>query len=245
MFFCSDQHFGFPNEIQSKVRELIFIDFLDSIKNRTQVVFLLGDLFDFWHEYKHVIPKGYIRLLGKLAELSDLGIQFYFFTGNHDLWINDYFEKELGFIVLRERTEFIIDNKLFLIGHGDGLGPSDFCYKRIKKIFNHPLSQFFFRWFHPDLGIPLGKYFSIKNKYISKNKKCKNEENDRLIQYVKFKLKKKNYDYFIFGHQHLPVKISILESIYFNLGDWIRYFTYLEYCNQKLKLKKWKIVNIT
>lgn len=162
IFFCSDHHFGRVNNTESKIRELIFINFLDSIKNDTQTIFLLGDLFDFWSEYQYVIPKGYIRIFGKLAELSDLGIQFYFFTGNHDLWMGDYLEKELGFVILRETTDFKIDNKLFLIGHGDGLGPSDFLYKKMKKLFIHPISRFLFRWLHPDIGIKIGHFFFKK-----------------------------------------------------------------------------------
>lgn len=246
IFFCSDQHFGAPDKIQSKKREWMFINFLDSIKNHTQIIFLLGDLFDFWPEYQYVIPKGYIRVLGKLAELSDLGIQFYFFVGNHDLWMNDYLKKELGFSVLRKRDEFIINDKLFLIGHGDGLGPLDFRYKRMKKVFIHPLSRFLFRWIHPDFGIPIGNYLLRKNKlaFGERNTKFMGEENEWLIQYVKYKLKQKHYDYFIFGHRHLPLEISISNSIYFNLGDWIHHFTYLEYFNQKPKLKKWEVASI-
>ena len=167
IYIASDQHFGIPNHQDSLLREKKFVQWLDIVKKDAGAIFLLGDLFDFWFEYKKVVPKGFVRVLGKLAEIRDSGIPIYFFVGNHDLWMNDYFEKELDIPVYRKPKEFLVNNKSFLIGHGDGLGPGDRGYKRMKKVFTNPFSKWLYRWLHPDLGIRLGEYLSTKNKLIS------------------------------------------------------------------------------
>ena len=167
IYFASDQHLGAPTPEASLPREKKFVAWLDAIKEDAGTVFLLGDLFDFWFEYKTVVPKGFVRVLGKLAELKDAGIDIYFFVGNHDLWMRDYFQKELNIPVFHEPQEFDINGKLFLIGHGDGLGPGDYGYKRMKKVFTFPFFKWLFRWLHPDIGVKLGHYFSVKNKLIS------------------------------------------------------------------------------
>lgn len=241
VYFASDQHFGAPNEKDSKIREKKFINFLDSIKGDCQVLFLLGDLFDFWHEYKTVVPKGFVRILGKLAELSDMGIVLYFFTGNHDLWMRDYLQKELSIILYTNEQEFDINHKKFFIAHGDGLGPGDQSYKTMKKIFTNPLARWLFQWLHPDIGVTLGNYFSRKNKLISGEEDIKflGEDNEWLIVFSKEKLKDKKIDYFIYGHRHLPMDLPIGEqkqSHYVNLGDWISYFTYAVFDGESLKL---------
>jgi len=133
IYFASDQHLGAPTSKDSFVREKRFLYWLDTVKKDAEAIFLLGDLFDFWFEYKSVVPKGFVRILGKLAEIKDSGIPVYFFVGNHDLWMTDYFEKELNIPVYHKPQEFLIDNKKFFIGHGDGLGPNDNGYKRMKK----------------------------------------------------------------------------------------------------------------
>ena len=167
IYFASDQHFGIPDAASSKLREKKFISWLDEVKTDAKAIFLLGDLFDFWFEYKTVVPRGFIRVLGKIAELKDSGIPMYFFVGNHDLWMIDYFETELGIPVYHHPKEFVFGEKTFLIGHGDGLGPGDKGYKRMKKVFSHPLSKWFYRWLHPDIGVKLAQYLSTKNKLIS------------------------------------------------------------------------------
>ena len=153
VYFASDQHFGMPSFHESKIREEKFVRWLDQIKSDAQVLFLMGDLFDFWHEWDFVIPKGYVRVLGKIAELKDLGIDIYFFVGNHDLWMKGYFEEELGIPVFFEKQYFEINGKQFLLAHGDGLGPGDKGYKRMKKLFTNPLAQWFFKWLHPDIAM--------------------------------------------------------------------------------------------
>ena len=240
IYFASDQHLGAPTPQASLPREKKFVAWLNVIKEDAGAVFLLGDLFDFWFEYKTVVPKGFVRVLGKLAELKDAGIAIYFFVGNHDLWMRDYFQKELDIPVFHQPQEFDINGKLFLIGHGDGLGPEDHGYKRMKKVFTFPFFKWLFRWLHPDIGVKLGHYFSVKNKLISgvEDAQFLGEENEWLAQYCKRKLTEKHYDFFVFGHRHLPLEIELNStSKYINLGDWIQYFTYGEFM-KTFKLKE-------
>ena len=240
IYFASDQHLGAPTPQSSLPREKKFVAWLNVIKEDAGAVFLLGDLFDFWFEYKTVVPKGFVRVLGKLAELKDAGIAIYFFVGNHDLWMRDYFQKELNIPVFHQPQEFDINGKLFLIGHGDGLGPEDHGYKRMKKVFTFPFFKWLFRWLHPDIGVRLGHYFSVKNKLISGDEDAQflGEENEWLALYCKRKLTEKHYDFFIFGHRHLPLEIELNStSKYINLGDWIQYFTYGEFM-KTFKLKE-------
>lgn len=229
IYFSSDNHLGAPTHDQSLPREKIFVKWLDTVKKDAAAIFLLGDLFDFWFEYKTVVPKGFVRTLGKLAEISDSGIPIYFFVGNHDLWMDDYFEKELNIPVYYKPMEFTFNEKVFLIGHGDGKGPGDKGYKRMKKVFVNPFSKWLFRWLHPDLGVRLAQYLSVKNKLISgeEDKAFLGEEKEWLVLYAKRKLESKAYNYFIFGHRHLPMTIPVGDqATYINLGDWIHHYTY-------------------
>lgn len=240
VYFSSDNHLGAPDRQASKKREQKFIQWLDEVKGDAAAIFLLGDLFDFWFEYKHVVPKGFVRVFGKLAEISDSGTPIYFFVGNHDLWMNGYFEEELNIPVYHKPKEFTFNDKIFLIGHGDGLGPGDKGYKRMKKVFTNPFSKWLYRWLHPDLGVPLAQHLSVKNKIISGEEDAKflGEENEWLAQYAKRKLESKHYDYFIFGHRHLPMEIGLTEkSTYFNLGDWISHYTYGVFDGETFELK--------
>jgi UDP-2,3-diacylglucosamine hydrolase len=240
IYFASDQHFGAPTKAKSKEREKHFIAWLDLIKKDASMLFLLGDLFDFWFEYKKVVPKGFIRVLGKLSELSDSGIPIHFFVGNHDLWMRDYFENELGIKVYHKPEEFEFSEKTFLIGHGDGLGPGDKGYKRMKKLFTNRLAKWCYRWLHPDLGVALAQHLSLKNKLISGDEDIQflGEENEWLVQYCNRKLEHKYFDYFIFGHRHLPLDIPLNDkSRYINTGDWISHFTFAEFDGKELQLK--------
>ncbi|MDO4224956.1 MAG: UDP-2,3-diacylglucosamine diphosphatase [Bergeyella zoohelcum] len=241
VYFASDQHFGVPTPQKSKEREQRFIHWLDEIKNDAQVLFLMGDLFDFWHEWKYVIPKGYVRVLGKLAELKDSGVEVYFFVGNHDLWMTDYFETELGIPVFYEKQWAEIGGKKFLLAHGDGLGPGDKGYKRMKKIFTNPLAQWLFRnLLHPDWAMKVALYLSQKNKMISgeEDKAFLGEDKEFLIVYSKEKLKTNRVDYFVYGHRHLPMVLDLGQSSqYVNLGDWISYFTYAVFDGETMALQ--------
>lgn len=243
IYFASDNHLGAPTPEASLPREKKFVRWLDQVKEDAAVIFLLGDLFDFWFEYKTVVPKGFVRVLGKLAEISDSGIPIHFFVGNHDLWMKTYFEKELGIPTYRDVKEFEFNNKSFLLGHGDGKGPGDKGYKRMKKVFTNPVSNWLYRWLHPDWGMKLAHYLSVKNKLISgdEDKKFLGEEGEWLVQYCKRKLETKHYDYLIFGHRHLPLEIQVGEnSKYINLGDWIHHFTYGEFDGETFSLKSFE-----
>lgn len=240
IYFASDQHLGAPTYEKSRVREDKFVRWLDEVKNDAEVIFLVGDLFDFWFEYKHVVPKGFVRVLGKLAEIRDSGIPIHFFVGNHDLWMQDYFEKELNIPVYFEPKEFTFHGKTFLVGHGDGLGPGDHGYKRMKKVFTNRLCKWLFRWLHPDLGVGLAQYLSVKNKLISGEEDVVylGEEKEWLVQYSREVIQTKKFNYLVFGHRHLPMTLALNEeATYVNLGDWISYFTYGVFDGKEMKIE--------
>lgn len=243
IYFASDNHLGAPTSEASRPREQKFVAWLDHVKQDAAAIFLLGDLFDFWFEYKTVIPKGFTRTLGKLAEISDSGIPIYFFVGNHDLWMNGYFEDELGIPVYYKPKEFTFNGKTFFIGHGDGLGPKDKGYKRMKKVFTNPVFKWLFRWVHPDIGVKIAQYLSVKNKLISGDDDATflGDDNEWLAVYSKRKLEEKHRDFFVFGHRHLPLEIQLNDkSKYINLGDWIQYYTYGVYDGEHFELKTWE-----
>ncbi len=240
IYFLSDFHLGAPNITESLKREKKIIRFLDEIKNDALEIFILGDLFDFWYEYKKVVPKGYVRILGKLAEITDSGIPVYFFVGNHDMWMNDYFQKELNIPVFFEPKEFFYNDKKFLIGHGDGLGPGDHGYKFIKKVFRNKACQWLFGILPPYIGMGIAGYFSRKSRAQTgqSDEVFLGEDKEWLIQYSKEVLQKTHYDYFVFGHRHLPLNIRLTEkSRYLNLGDWIKYDSYAVFDGINMELK--------
>lgn len=241
IFFLSDFHLGAPNAAASLQREKAIVAFLESVKQEAAEVFLVGDMFDFWFEYRTVVPKGFVRLLGKLAELSDSGIQLHFFVGNHDMWIRDYFQKELGMQVYFEPTRFEYNGKKFLVGHGDGQGPGDHGYKFLKKIFRNPVCQWLFGVLPPAIGMGIANYFSQKSKEADHgiDEVFMGEEKEWLIQYSKEMLQKEYVDYFIFGHRHLPIDFPLgNNSRYINLGEWINYKSYAVFNGTDLQLLK-------
>ncbi len=239
-YFISDHHFGLTANIPSKVREKKFIIWLDKIKKDAGALFILGDMFDFWYEYKQAVPKGFVRVLGKLAELSDAGLPIYFFVGNHDMWMKDYFTQELNISIFFKPEIFEINNRKFLIGHGDGLGPGDISYKWLKKLFRNPVAQWAYRWLHPDIGLKLAKYLSQKNKLISGeyDHQFQGKEKEWLYLYAKNYLKKHpEINFFVFGHRHLPLQIPLnKQAIYYNTGDWLNHFSYLIFEDKKMTL---------
>lgn len=246
IYFASDLHLGTPNEQASAEREKLFIKWLDEIKADAKEIFIIGDLFDFWHEYTTVIPKGFVRLQGKIAELCDAGIPVHIFSGNHDLWMFGYFEKELGAKVHTQPTQREFSGKRFFIGHGDGLGPGDHGYKFIKKVFSNPVCQFFFKWLHPDIGSRIASYFSFESRYGNTGKKAEaerytSEDKEWLVQFCRETLKKEHFDFFVFGHRHLPLDIKLNEtSRYINTGDWLDYYSYAVFDGEKMELKYYK-----
>ncbi len=243
IYFLSDFHLGAPDHRLSLQREKIIVDFLKKIKPNAAEIFIVGDMFDFWYEYRKVVPKGYVRLLGTLADLTDSGIPVYFFVGNHDMWMDTYFQKELNIPVYFEPKEFLYNGKSFFVGHGDGLGPGDHGYKRLKKVFRNPLSQWLFGILPPRAGMGLANYLSRRSRAATgqSEESFYGEDGEWLIQYSKEKLKEKKYDFFVFAHRHLPIDFRLnSESRYINLGDWIQYFTYAEFDGNHLELKSWR-----
>ena len=243
IYFLSDFHLGAPDRESSLEREKLLVKFLDEIKKDAAEIFLVGDMFDFWYEYKQVVPKGYTRLLGKLAELSDAGISMHFFVGNHDMWMRDYFQKELNIPVYYEPKVFERNGKKLFVGHGDGLGPGDHGYKRLKKIFRNPVCKWLFGIFPPVLGMGLANYLSrsSRSQGAEKTKTFHGEENEWLITFCKEKLTIEKFDFFVFGHRHLPIDFRLKgDARYINLGDWMNYFTYAVLDGDNMQLKSYK-----
>ncbi len=240
IYFLSDFHLGAPDHATSLQREKRIVAFLEDIRKDAAVIFVLGDMFDFWYEYKKVVPKGFVRILGKLAELTDSGITIHFFVGNHDMWMNGYFEQELNIRVYHQHKEFDFNGKKFIIGHGDGLGPGDLKYKFLKKVFRNRISKAIFGMLHPSIGIGLANYFSRKSRAATgiSDEHFLGEENEWLISFAKEELKKHHINYFVFGHRHLPIEFKLPgDSKYINLGDWIKYFSYAVFDGDDLTLQ--------
>lgn len=247
IYFASDFHFGIPDHARSLAREKKFVQWLDEIKHDAAHIYLMGDIFDFWFEYKTVIPKGFVRLLGKLAEITDAGIPVSLFRGNHDVWAFDYFEKELNIKLHRKPQIIEYSGKTFYLAHGDGLGPGDHGYKFLKKVFACRLNQWLFRWLHPDLGARMGLYFSKKSRLANIAKEGKkdatsNIQDEMLFHYSKeISRKHPEVDYFIFGHRHLPTQVDITDKAQLIiLGDWITNFTYAVFDGESLLLSRFE-----
>jgi UDP-2,3-diacylglucosamine hydrolase len=247
IYFASDFHLGVPDHDSSLRRELLLVKWLDEISPTAKEIFLMGDIFDFWFEYKTVVPKGYVRLLGKIATLTDSGIPVHIFRGNHDLWAFDYLNKETGAILNRRSVIRDFDGKKFFLSHGDGLGPGDTGYKFLKRVFENRFNQFLFNWLHPDIGTRLGLYFSHKSRIANIAREQKNDykidiEKEMLYIYCQKKLEKQpDIDYFVFGHRHVPIDHYLNEkSRLIILGDWVTNFTYAVFDGENLELKRYK-----
>ncbi len=243
VYFASDFHLGSPGRLDTHAREKLIVQWMDEMKADMNALYLVGDVFDFWFDYKKVVPRGFIRILGKLAELKDRGVEIYYFTGNHDLWMFDYLQKELSIPIYHKPIEVELQGKKFLIGHGDGLGPGDHGYKRLKKVFANPVAQTLFRWIHPDLGIGLADYFSSKSREAQDAiQKFLGPEKEWLIQYAERKLQEKDYDYLVFGHRHLPIDYTLAngKSRYINLGDWLQFQSYAILKDGQLQMRFYK-----
>ncbi len=243
IYFASDFHLGVPTYEESRKREDRIVRWLSSIEKDAAEIYLVGDLFDFWFEYKHAIPKGFVRLQGKIAQLCDSGIPVHILIGNHDMWMFDYLPKELGVTMHREPIRKQYNGKEFLIGHGDGLGPGDHGYKFIKKVFENPLCQWLFARIHPNFGIGMANFWSGRSRKANRelDEKFLGEDKEFLVVYSKEYLKKEHIDYFVFGHRHLPLEIEVGEnSMYINLGEWINYNTYGVFDGDEFKLEKFE-----
>jgi UDP-2,3-diacylglucosamine hydrolase len=241
IYFASDFHLGVAGKHSTRDREQKIVDWLESIREDAHAIFLVGDVFDFWFEYKRVVPKGFVRLLGKLAQITDSGIPVFFFSGNHDMWMFDYFPKELNIPVFHEPQTFRINGHHLYIGHGDGLGPGDHTYKILKRIFRSGLSQWFFRWLHPDLGVRLAHSWSRKSRLANEGTaEVFNEDDEWLLAHCRDIESKEHHDYYIFGHRHLPIDEEVANGArYINLGEWVNHYTYGEYDGDSLQLKNY------
>jgi UDP-2,3-diacylglucosamine hydrolase len=240
IYFLSDSHLGIPDAHQSLVREKKLVRWLEQVSIDASEIFLLGDLFDFWFEYRDVVPKGYIRLFGAIARLTDRGIPVHYFTGNHDMWESGYFESELGLIMHRSPVEIVRQGKTLYIGHGDGLGPGDLGYKLMKRIFSMAISRKLFSFLHPRLGIWIATYMSGRSRrsHAEQDKYFLGEDKEILVLYSKDILQTRKIDYFVFGHRHYPVMLELKKDVYFlNTGDWISNFSYAVMGNGLLELK--------
>ena len=238
IYFASDIHFGEPNYKATRKRELKIIRWLDAIQQDAQAIFLVGDIFDFWFEYKTVVPKGYVRFLGKIAELVDNGLPIYVFVGNHDIWMRDYLEKELGVTIFRNQLIVKTNAKRIFVAHGDGLGPGDLKFKLLKKVFTNKFCQWLFRWLHPDIGIKIANIWSRRSRIGHALDKYEGPEKEWLVAYAKRKIKEEQCDYFIFGHRHIPIEYNINEKTkYINLGDWIGNNSYAVFDGENMELK--------
>ncbi len=239
-----------PTYEKSIAREKRIVAWLETIKQDCEELYLLGDVFDFWFEYRTVVPRGFVRLLGKLAEISDCGIPIHYFTGNHDMWTFDYLVQELKVQLHRQPIEKIYNGKSFYIGHGDGLGPGDHGYKFIKKVFASKVCQWLFARLHPNFGIGIANYFSSKSRIATGtvDEKFLGEEKEWLVIHSKELLSQKHVDFLIFGHRHLPLDIEFTPTLskgegvngssrYINLGDWVRYNSYAVFDGENLELK--------
>lgn len=240
-YFVSDFHLGIDARLTSRERERQIVRWLDQIKVDADAIYLVGDVFDFWFEYKRAVPKGYVRLFGKLAELRDSGIPIYFFIGNHDMWMFRYFEDELDIPIYRKPIRREIYGNRFLIGHGDGLGPNDYKYKMLKKVLANPFCQWCFERLHPNFGLWLMRRFSGESRPSDSppEKKFYGEKKEWLVQYANRKIETEDIDFFIFGHRHLPIDYTLKnqKSRYINLGEWLHYCSYAVFDGKKLELK--------
>jgi len=244
-YFISDAHLGSLATQDPREQEKHLCRFLDEIKPQAESLYMLGDIFDFWFEYRNAVPKGFTRLLGKLSELTDAGIAVHFFTGNHDIWCKDYLTRECG-VVMHYGPEVIeIEGKTFFLAHGDGLGDDSKSFKLLRSIFHNPCCQWLFRWLHPDLGLPFGLNWA-KNSRIKHmqggteaDPPYMGENHEPLVLFAKQYIKEKpETDYLIFGHRHIELDLMLTrQNRLLILGDWITQFTYAEFSNGELILK--------
>lgn len=241
VYFLSDAHLGSLAIPHGRTQERRLVRFLDSIKEKASAVYLLGDMFDFWNEYRYVVPKGYSRFLGKLSELTDNGVEVHFFAGNHDLWTYGYLEEECGVIVHKAPVTTEIYGKVFFLAHGDGLGDPDNKFKILRKLFHNRTFQRLLNFVHPRWGMALGlnwaKHSRLK-RADGKEVPFMGEDKEFLVRFARdYKRSHPNIDYFLFGHRHIELDLPIDKSTrMLILGDWIWQFTYAVFDGEHLFL---------
>jgi len=240
IYFASDFHLGSPNHAESRIREDRIVRWLTSIEDTCSELFLMGDIFDFWFEYRKVIPKGYIRLQGKLANMSDAGVKIYFFKGNHDMWVEDYFTKEMGIQIVSDELVINRGGKSFYLHHGDGLGPGDANYRILRKVFRNPVCRWLFSILPPVIGLGIATGWSKESRIVNTRVEevFLGEDKEWLAVYSREVLEKQHYDYFIYGHRHLPMIIELgNNSQYYNIGEWFGFNSYAVFDGEELRLE--------
>lgn len=249
IYFASDFHLGMPLGEVTTIREKKIVRWLDAISKDATQIFLLGDLFDFWFEYKSVVPRGFVRFLGKLAELSDKGIQIHVCVGNHDLWMYNYLEKECGVRIFRSPEIHKFNETSFYLHHGDGLGPGDSSYKFLKKVFLFQLNIWLFSKLHPNLGFKIASGFSKKSRLAKSDSEKEYLGDDKeflMLHCQEIAKKNEEIDYFIFGHRHLVIDREVKldkndkKVKYINLGEWFSGSTYAKFDGQTLFVEKFE-----
>lgn len=241
-YFVSDAHLGLPPEEKSRYREKLLVRWLDEKRKDAEAFYLLGDIFDYWFEYKKVVPRGFVRFLGKIAEITDSGIPVYFFTGNHDVWVFDYLPSEIGVEVHRKPIIREMHGKIFYLAHGDGLGQGERTYKLLKSIFTSKILQWLYARIHPNASAAFAHRWSMKSRLSKGNyTPFLGEEKEHLIHHSRELLEEKNIDYFVYGHRHVPYELQLNKKarvIY--LGDWFVNFTYGEFDGEQMHLRKFE-----
>lgn len=242
IYFISDVHLGLPNHGESLEREKKLVQWLEDISADADKIFMLGDMFDFWWEYRHVVPRGFVRFLGKLADLTDRGIEVHFFIGNHDQWVRDYLPCETGVILHKGVYRTRLMGKQFTLAHGDGLGPSDFGYKLLKFLFGNKILRWLFSRLHPNFAVGLARTSSNKKRFMEgyTTRPYKGDDKEWLAIYVKEEQEKNPSDFFIFGHRHLALDKQIGQSRMIILGDWIHQYTYAVWDGEDIRIKTYQ-----
>lgn len=241
IFFASDFHLGAPNSNESLLREKKIVKWLEIIKSEAQELFILGDVFDFWYEYRYLAPKGYFRFLSKIAEFTDEGIPVTFFKGNHDMWMKEYLPKAIGVKIYDDTLDLNINNVKFQIGHGDGLGPGDYSYKILRKLFRNKIAQWFFSRVHPNFSFWVANSWSANSRLHNDDDKKHLGDKETIYQHCLSEEQKQHRDYYIFGHRHLPMEMKVGDkSKYINLGEWITDFTYGVFDGKSFNLEKFE-----
>jgi UDP-2,3-diacylglucosamine hydrolase len=236
IFFFSDVHLGLHDTAREKEKEQRLLSFLSHVEKNGEQLFIIGDLFDYWFEYKNVIPRGYHHVISKLATLVEKGIAVHYLAGNHDFWLKDFFPKELGIPVYKDPFGMTLLGKKFYFHHGDGLALNDAGYRFLKKILRSRISIFLYSLVHPDWTAPIAQGSSQASRKYTGHKDF--GETDGMIQFAEKKISE-GYDIVIMGHRHKPLEHTINNGVYVNLGDWISYNTYAEFDGTNIELKEW------
>jgi UDP-2,3-diacylglucosamine hydrolase len=234
-YFFSDAHLGIGTPEEDRAKERRLVSFLDTVRSNGRELFIVGDLFDYWFEYRTVVPKGYVRLLGKLASLTDAGIAITYLAGNHDFWMRGYLQEELGISVQGEPIERILEGKRFYICHGDGLDPADRGYRFLKRVFRNPLNITLFSMLHPDLATRFARWSSDTSR---KHTGEEAREDRSLVEFASGKIID-GCDVVIMGHSHAPSLTHLDGGVYVNLGDWMRHNSFAVFDGRTVTLHTW------